>query len=107
MINIGQKVKELRKDRKITQEKLAEKSGLSINYISRIENKNDLHISISVLIKLADALQISVAELVQGTNNMQRNPDIEQLSYRLSELPTKKASQISQLFIKLLDQLEP
>lgn len=105
MINIGQKVKQLRKDRKITQEELAEKSNLSINYISRIENKNDLHISISVLIQLADAFHISVADLVQDTNNFESNPDIEQLNYRLAELPAEKASQLSRLFIQFIDQL--
>lgn len=105
MISISEKIKTLREERNMTQEQLAEKAELSVNYISRIENKNDLNISIRVLIKLADAFNISVAELVQNTNNIKRNKDIEHLSYRLYQLPDKQASEISQLFTKFLDQL--
>ncbi|WP_242362578.1 helix-turn-helix domain-containing protein [Limosilactobacillus antri] len=105
MINIGAKIKQLRKDRGITQEELAERSSLSVNYISRIENKNDLNISISVLIKIADAFNISIADLVKDTNEVKHNSDIEALVFRLSQLPDQRASEISQLFIKFIDQL--
>lgn len=105
MINIGKKIKQLRLERKMTQEELAERSNLSINYISRIENRNDLNISISVLLKLSDAFEIPIAELVKDTNRVKRNPDIEQLTFRLAQLPDQKASELSRLFIKFLDQL--
>ena len=44
--NIGVKVRVLRKERGLTQEKLAEMAEISINYLSKIEN-NRIKMSVS------------------------------------------------------------
>ena len=56
-INLGKRIKTLREAAHLTQEKLAEKSGISLDYLGKIEvniNKPGL----KTLIKLADALDI-------------------------------------------------
>ena len=57
--NIAQKIKYYREKQKITQEKLAEKSGLSLDYIGKIEvciNKPGL----KSIIKIARALDVEI-----------------------------------------------
>lgn len=60
--NIGKKIKYLREKNNFTQEKLAEKSGLSLDYIGKIEvciNKPGL----KAIIKIADALRVHIKEI--------------------------------------------
>ncbi len=59
---LGERIKFLREYRHLTQEKLAEKSGLSLDYIGKIEvciNKP----GIKALIKIANALNVHIKEL--------------------------------------------
>lgn len=54
---LGKRIKTLRENAHLTQEKLAEKSGISLDYLGKIEvniNKPGL----KTLIKLSDALDI-------------------------------------------------
>lgn len=59
---IGERVKELRKERSWTQEKLAEASGLPQSHISRIE-RGDLSPSHLTLEKIASALGLHVKDI--------------------------------------------
>ena len=59
---LGTRIKYLRENKGLTQDKLAEKSGLSIDYIGKIEvniNKPGLR----ALIKIASALDVHIKEL--------------------------------------------
>jgi len=53
-----------RHDRKLTQEELAEKSGLSSRYIGAIE-RGAVSASVSVLGRIADALSINPCKLIE------------------------------------------
>ena len=60
--SLGTKIKYLRENKGFTQDKLAETSGLSIDYIGKIEvniNKPGLR----ALIKIANALEVHIKEL--------------------------------------------
>jgi len=61
---IAHRLKELRKARNWTQQKLAEKAGLSFNAITKIEQGAAEHPTLKTLIKLADAFGISLDTLV-------------------------------------------
>ncbi len=63
---LGLKVKEYRKQRKITQEKLAEIIGVDNGYISKLEVGQNFP-SISTLGKIADALGVELYELFHFT----------------------------------------
>jgi len=59
---LGKRVKLLREQAHLTQEKLAEKSGISLDYLGKIEvniNKPGL----KTILKLANALDVHVKEL--------------------------------------------
>lgn len=59
---LGKRIKYLRELNHLTQEKLAEKSGLSIDYIGKIE-VNINRPGLKALIKIANALNIHIKEL--------------------------------------------
>ncbi len=66
-ISIGKRIKQLREERNLTQEKLAEKSGLSIDYIGKIE-VNINQPGLKALIKIADALKVQLKEIFDFEN---------------------------------------
>lgn len=57
---MGYKIKELREAMKMTQEELAEKSGVSRGTISALENGIDRTTTTKTLVKLAQALDTTV-----------------------------------------------
>ena len=57
---MGYKIKELREAMKMTQEELAEKSGVSRGTISALENGIDRTTTSKTLVKLAQALDPTV-----------------------------------------------
>ncbi len=60
--SIGKRIKFLRENKGLTQEKLAEKTGLSLDYIGKIEvNINEP--GLKSLIKIANALDVHIKEL--------------------------------------------
>jgi len=61
---LTKRLKELRKKAGWSQQKLAEKAGLSYNTITKIEQGSATMPTIQTMIKIADAFQISLDELV-------------------------------------------
>ena len=62
---IGEKIKHIRTEKKMTQELLAEKSELSVGYISNIETAKK-KVSLNAIIKICNALDISLNTLLFG-----------------------------------------
>lgn len=62
LIKFGNKIRELRLNQKISQEALAEKSGLHRNYIGMIE-RGERNPSLINIEKLAISLDITLTEL--------------------------------------------
>jgi len=60
----GKRLKELRKKAGWSQQKLAEKAGLSYNVITKIEQGAAKNPNIQTMIKLADAFEVKLDELV-------------------------------------------
>ena len=61
---LSRRLKELRKQRNWTQQKLAEKANLSFNAITKIEQGAAKHPTLKTLLKLADAFGTGLDELV-------------------------------------------
>ena len=68
---IGKRVRETRKQQKLTQDQLAEMSDLTVGYISHVETAKK-KASLSALISISNALGITVDELLTG--NQLHNP---------------------------------
>ena len=59
----GEKLRRLRKEKKISQEEISLRAGLTRSYIGRID-RGKINISLATLYKLAEALEIEAADLL-------------------------------------------
>jgi transcriptional regulator with XRE-family HTH domain len=59
---LGQRVAQIRRIKKITQEELAERSGLTLSYISKIETGRR-NPTITVVSKIAQSLDVDIYQL--------------------------------------------
>lgn len=60
---IKNRLKELRVERGISQEELAELSGLSRTTLSKIENNEEVNVNTRTIAKLADVLAVKPSEI--------------------------------------------
>ena len=82
-INVGKIIQQKRKALGITQEKLAELSNLSVNYISKMERLDDQNISLKSLAAIAKALDATIPELLIKTPFEVNQSDSANLETRL------------------------
>jgi transcriptional regulator with XRE-family HTH domain len=70
---LGKRIKQLRKLRRLSQEDLAEKAGISAQYVSNIERGKE-NPTLDLLFGLADSLKVSLALLCdfQAVQEMDR-----------------------------------
>lgn len=81
---IGNFLKNLRKEKGITQEMLAEKLNVSGRTVSRWETGNNMP-DISLLIELAEFYDISIPEIVNGERkNEKMNEEVKEVAQTLS-----------------------
>ena len=62
---IGQRIKEIRTGRKLTQESLASLTGVNVSHISNIET-NKVKISLTLLVGICNALDITIDYLLEN-----------------------------------------
>ena len=63
MIKVQYKIKEYRLSKNITQRELAEKVGCSRQYLNELENKDIRNVSSHLLLRIANALDVSVEKI--------------------------------------------
>ncbi|MCB9748306.1 MAG: helix-turn-helix transcriptional regulator [Candidatus Omnitrophica bacterium] len=64
-LKLATRIKQLRAKKKMTQEKLAELSGVDYKHIQLLESKNPPFARIDTLEKIALALKTSISKLLQ------------------------------------------
>ena len=65
-ITLGLKIAYYRKKRGYTQENLAEKVGISLNFLAQVEGTGTIRgISLETLFKIADVLQVAPSKLLE------------------------------------------
>lgn len=62
---IGQRIKEVRNDRKLTQEYLAEKTGVNVSHISNIET-NKVKVSLTLLVGICNVLDVTIDYMLEN-----------------------------------------
>lgn len=65
-IGLGRKIRFKRKSNGLTQEQLAERTGISISFLGHIE-RGSRKASLETLVKLANALEVSLDYLLQDS----------------------------------------
>ncbi len=61
---VARNLRRARHDKKLTQEELADRAGLSMRYVGAIE-RGDVSASVTVLGQIADALELEPGELLK------------------------------------------
>mgnify|MGYP001025361073 CR=1 FL=1 len=62
---IGQRIKEIRTGKKLTQESLANITGVNVSHISNIET-NKVKVSLTLLVQICNALDITIDYLLEN-----------------------------------------
>jgi len=78
---IGKRIKNARKKKGFTQEKLVEKMGVSIAYLSKVETGR-IHINLERLSQICNILDITEGEILNGVSNNSS----KYLNYEFNEL---------------------
>lgn len=73
MPSIGDRIREIREARTLTQDQLAERSGISKGFLSDVEN-NKRNPSSEYVLKIANALGASIDYLLRGDEVAQASP---------------------------------
>ena len=67
---LGQRIREVRLDRSLSQEELADKSGVHRTYVGMIE-RGEKNITVLSLLKVSGALGIDISDLLDGIKDEQ------------------------------------
>ena len=67
-MGLSENLKTIRKKQKISQRKLATASGISYSMVSKLESGEQKNPSLETLEKIATALNVTVSQLMDGTN---------------------------------------
>lgn len=67
---LGDKIKTLRKNKKLTLEGLASEAGVSKSYLWELENREAQKPSVEILEKLAKALDVSIAFFLEEETSL-------------------------------------
>jgi transcriptional regulator with XRE-family HTH domain len=70
-VKLGKRVAELREDRGMTQKDLADRAGISVPFLSEVEN-GKRNISMGKLVSIADQLDTTTDYLARGTQSETR-----------------------------------
>lgn len=87
-MTVGEKIRAIRKKKKVTQKELAEKSGLSVRSIQDFEY-GKIKPKLETLLKIALVLEVSpyeIDESIDMLNLWNTNTDIELLSRKVKQL---------------------
>ncbi len=68
---IGQRIREARNDRHLTQEYIADVTGVNVSHISNIET-NKVKVSLTLLVQICNALGVTLDYILE---NEYHNPD--------------------------------
>ena len=88
-VQLGNRIREIRSQKKLTQQTLSEMAGLSPNYVSTIERAKGVT-SIETLVSIANALETPIAFLLQDSLADIKPDDVDQEIMTLLQTMTAK-----------------
>ena len=104
-LDIGNRIKALRKRKKLNQEELAELVNMSASHISHIENATT-KISLPCLVDIANSLDVSVDYLLCGSLNSTNDIYVSEMTTSLSECTPDENRIIYETVMALISSLE-
>lgn len=97
-MNIGERIKEFRTNKKISQEKLAWSANITPAYLGQIE-RGLKSPTVTILSRIASALNISLPELFSGPVELgaDKAAALHQIQFQLSDLSPEDLKYISEI----------
>lgn len=97
---IGQRIKKHRKEKKMTQEVLAEKADVTVGYISQIE-RGICKVNLETMSIIANVLDCEITDFISGTSTLQASYLQSEICSQLN-LCTEKQKKMVLDFISLI-----
>lgn len=97
----GQRIKELRKEKKLTQEKLSELIFMDPQHYCKMENGNHLP-SLKNIIKLSETLEVNIQDLFKF-NNSEEEKLTQKIKYNINKLSTDELKFVNTTINSLLE----
>ncbi|HFI0587669.1 TPA: helix-turn-helix domain-containing protein [Streptococcus suis] len=98
---IGTRVRQLRKEKNLSQQLLSEKAEVGIDYISNLETKGS-NIKVDTLEKIISALEIEVSDFFQVVDSTTNYNVLNELN----KLPTKKREELEEIILLMIKSLQ-
>lgn len=102
MDTIGGRIAKIRKEQELTQEKLAELSNISVQFLSDIEN-NKKSMTVTTLRKIADTLNVTTDYIIYGRTTTNETSLINSMLETLSAKNQKKAEKLLEIFVNAVN----
>ncbi len=100
---LGLRIRNYRKQKKISQEQLAEMCSLHPTYIGQVE-RGEKNVTIESLYKITSSLEISLSDLLQNIEFFEKstNPSQIALYHQISQLPVSTQEKVYSIFQEIL-----
>ncbi len=103
LIELGERIRKRRQEMKLSQESFAEKAGISVNTVSRIEG-GQTAMSVEIFRKMIEILETD-ANLLLGKEegDTERQESVQEVLYQIQKLEWKEQKIIMQTIDSLID----
>ncbi len=103
LIELGERIRKRRQEMKLSQESFAEKAGISVNTVSRIEG-GQTAMSVEIFRKMIEILETDANILMgkEGGDTEKRN-QFQEVLYRIQKMEWKEQKIIMQTIDSLID----
>ena len=98
---IGTRIRQIRKEKNLSQQLLSEKAEVGIDYISNLETKGS-NIKVDTLEKIISALEIEVSDFFQVVDSTTNYNVLNELN----KLPTKKREELEKIILLMIKSLQ-
>ena len=105
LIQLGERIRQKRKDSHLSQETFAEKAGISVNTVSRIEGGQSA-MSVEIFAKLVEVLDTDADELLGRRAKEKENDPVETAAARIRRLKPKEQKIVLKTMKALMDGME-
>ena len=100
-IQIGERIKEAREQKKLTQEQLAERVDVSPQYVSDLE-RGVVGVSLSTLIRICSCLTVTSDRILFGREALKRTEKLSGLCDELSDAQFDRLTSIVEKYIEAI-----
>ena len=103
LIELGERIRKRRQEMKLSQESFAEKAGISINTVSRIEG-GQTAMSVEIFRKMIEILETDANILLgKEEGDTERQESVQEVLYQIQKLEWKEQKIIMQTIDSLID----